>query len=128
MRTSLLIASAEGELIEFAQPLADTYGYRVETAKGGVECLNLLRTFRPDVLIVEQNLPWGGAAGVIDRVRNEADLPKVPAVVICEAEAPDVAALEGTPVSFVLKRPLALTSLVDYIEAAVSFALSRKSA
>ena len=122
MRTSLLIARADGDLGDFLQPLADDYGYRVETVRGGVQCIDSMRASRPDVLILERDLPWGGAEGVLTRMRDEHDIPMVPVVIVCDGPQKSSAAFKDLPVVFVIQELHTLAALVDCIEAAASLA------
>jgi len=68
--------------------LADSYrghlqreGFEVDIAADGLDCLAKLRTFVPDVLVLEPVMPWGGGDGVLAMMHEEADLP-LPSVVI----------------------------------------------
>lgn len=48
----------------------DDAGFSVRLTNGGVDCVTALREFRPNVLVLDPNIPWGGGDGVL-AVRNE---------------------------------------------------------
>jgi CheY-like chemotaxis protein len=48
----------------------DDAGFSVQLTYSGVDCVTALREFRPDVLVLEANIPWGGGDGVL-AVRDE---------------------------------------------------------
>ena len=48
--------------------------FTVATAKNGLECAVQLRRFRPDVLVLEPELPWGRGDGVLALMHEESDV------------------------------------------------------
>jgi len=46
-------------------------GFDVEVASNGLECLALLREVRPDVVVLNWELPWGGGDGVLTVLQEE---------------------------------------------------------
>jgi DNA-binding response OmpR family regulator len=46
-------------------------GFHVRAANHGIECLEELRTAQPDVLVIEPELCWGGAEGVLALLHEE---------------------------------------------------------
>ena len=123
MRVSLLIADSDGSLAAVFRKSLPTC-YEVDTAQGGVECLAKLRNWAPDVLLLADSLPWGGADGVLDHMRRDPCLRYVPVVLISDevqAEAfarllPPVVDLR--PVVDRLARPFPLILLLNAIRAA----------
>jgi CheY-like chemotaxis protein len=98
--------------------LADR-GLCVETASDGLDCLAKLRTFAPDVLLLDLYLPWGGGDGVLARLREESDGAAVPVVLLAPAAADgDLPELVASPVTCCLRRPLRLSALLGAISSA----------
>src|SRR5437763_421687 len=73
----------------------------VEVAASGLDCLARLRDFRPDLLVLDPGLPWGGGRGVLAVLREEDGLSRVPVILLSAApgrEVPDeVAPAEAGP-------------------------------
>lgn len=58
------------------------HGFDVTVVTSGVECVELLRATRQDVLVLESSLHWGGADGILTVRNEEADLRSIPVVLI----------------------------------------------
>lgn len=43
----------------------DAAGFTARLTTRGIDCISTLRTFRPTVLVVDPNIPWGGGDGVL---------------------------------------------------------------
>jgi CheY-like chemotaxis protein len=78
----VLIADPDESLLTHYQEFLANDRFRVETATSGLECVEKLRSFAPDVLVLEPELPWGRGEGVLARMHQDADLPHVPVVVL----------------------------------------------
>lgn len=48
----------------------DSWGFSTRLTSDGLDCVAMLRAFRPDVLVLDPNIPWGGGDGVL-AVRDE---------------------------------------------------------
>ena len=58
--------------------------FTVATAKNGLECAVQLRRFRPDVLVLEPELPWGQGDGVLALMHEEYDV-RIASVIVLTA-------------------------------------------
>ena len=120
MRLSVLIAEGDSDLRDAYVDFFQRIGFRVETAAGGVECLERIRDGRPDVLLIDEDLNWGGAEGVLARLVEEASLPYVPVVMATGDRAPgELSAALGLPATHCFRKPFRMHRLVDCIESAV---------
>jgi CheY-like chemotaxis protein len=61
----VLIAETDLGEVEQLRTLFRAHGYTVVTVSGGIDCLKYLRLFKPDVLVIHENLLWGGTDGVL---------------------------------------------------------------
>ena len=87
MKLRLLIADGDAERLELSRRFFEMCGHAVETAAGGIECLAKLRQFAPTVLLLEWDLPWGGADGVLACLRESPYLPQPGVVLAAESGA-----------------------------------------
>ena len=74
MANRILIADADPALSEVYREHLVALGFVVRMAADGLACVNLLRQFRPDVLLLSTSLPWGGCDGVLAMLKEEPDL------------------------------------------------------
>ncbi|MCE9607900.1 MAG: response regulator [Planctomycetia bacterium] len=66
----LLCESNESSLGELRDYLTGR-GFDVEVASNGLQCLLLLREMRPDIVVLNWELPWGGGDGVLSVLQEE---------------------------------------------------------
>jgi CheY-like chemotaxis protein len=70
----VLIASSSAFRRDLYRQVIDGLGHEVTFASGGVDCIQQLHLRRPDLLLLEAPLLWGGADGVLQVLherRNE---------------------------------------------------------
>jgi len=91
-------------------------GFEVDTAGSGLDCVSKLRSFDPDVLVLEPELLWGDGAGVLARMREDEDVPSVPVIVLFATSSPQVRGyLSAPPVRATFPKPVTVHSLADRI-------------
>lgn len=107
----LLIADSNEE---FRQALFDFLcrDYHIKVARDGVSALELLRTYRPDLLVLDILLPGLDGVTLLQRAREEEISPTVlvlntfPSEYICSA----LARLE---VSYIMSKPCDISAIAD---------------
>lgn len=77
----VLIADADRCLTEQYRAALASRGFTVAACNDALDCLDRLRGLRPDLLVLDADLPWGQGEGVLSLMR-EGDVPVAPAVVI----------------------------------------------
>lgn len=104
----LIAASDATERDAYAEFLRRA-GFDVETADDGVECVECVekvRRFEPDVLVVAADLPRAGAEVVLDRVDGDPGVPWVPVTLATGDEPPGTLGERlGLPPHWCLERP-----------------------
>jgi carbon storage regulator len=74
MEVRILIADRDEYLTAEYREYLERQGAVVATAAGGVECMQVLRAFVPDVLVLDPALPWGGGDGVLALMHEEPEI------------------------------------------------------
>jgi carbon storage regulator CsrA len=87
MSLRILIADPDEYLTRSYREHFCRCGAEVATAPTALACLDRLRDFSPDVLVLAALLPWGGADGVLARMHEESALR--PAAVLLTARGSD---------------------------------------
>src|SRR5689334_21457257 len=62
----VLIASSSAFRRDLYQQAVHSLGHEVVLADGGVDCVQQMRSHRPDLLVLEAPLLWGGSDGVLE--------------------------------------------------------------
>ena len=91
------------------------HGYEVETAAGGVECLNKLRRQSNPVLVLNVELPWGGGDGVLALLGADPTLAHIPVILTTNGPVDRARALGTAAVCRVLPKPVGPDVLLDVI-------------
>ena len=86
MAIRVLIADPDPTLLASYEARLSQEGLEVRTVRNGLDCLDALHTFEPDVLVLEPEMPWGGGEGVLDVMHDVYELPLVPVFVITSHE------------------------------------------
>lgn len=121
MKPTVLIADGDTELCEIYQSFLTERGYEVEIAQNGLDCLMKLRAARPTLLVLEQELHWGGGDGVLAWLREQDGASELPVVLITTGgtSAPGAPDLRPPVVKF-LPKPFSLTDLLHSVRTAVA--------
>jgi CheY-like chemotaxis protein len=112
----LLIADGDAERLELSRRFFVMCGLTVETAASGIECMEKLGPFAPNALLLEWDLPWGGADGVLACLRENRMAP--PGVVLAAANGAILPHPAEAPVAKVHRRPVRLGELLRSLQAA----------
>jgi CheY-like chemotaxis protein len=97
MERQLLIADGHGYLSDIYQNYFVAHGYSVRVVSEGVECLKALHKTRPDLLVLDTELKWGGPDGVLAIMGEEDDLSTIPVVLLSDLE--EMAADNAVPLA-----------------------------
>jgi len=91
-------------------------GFQVATATNGLDCVAKLRSFVPDLLVLDPELPWGQGDGVLAVMHEDADVPVVPVMVLSSNYGEDNLYPVGVfPVSAYHLKPLPPAMLAENI-------------
>ncbi|NLX95035.1 MAG: response regulator [Rhodopirellula sp.] len=75
---TILLADDSKNIREFCRQELEEDGYRVITAKDGLEAIHAAKTQRPDAAILDIRMPRSGGLDAIEQIRRfDADLPVI---------------------------------------------------
>ena len=117
MRPHVLIIEDEAGLLEILELNFRSAGYTVSTATDGVTAWQRFEHERPDLLVLDLNLPKISGFRLLELVRSESDLPVLILTAYDFAEAEEVA--RHRPDAFV-KKPFDVQELVQIADNLVS--------
>lgn len=105
----VLIIEDEGGLLEILEVNFRCAGYEVTTAADGVTAWHRFEQERPDLLVLDLNLPQVSGFRLLELVRSESDLPILILTAYDFAEAEEVA--RHHPNAFI-KKPFEVRDLI----------------
>ena len=92
------------------------HDYEVFTASDGLDCLEKLRRYSPDLMVLEPLLPWGGGDGVLTMMNEEADIPKTPVLILTYGTDPNILFnISSYDINDFQKKPITERQLADRI-------------
>jgi CheY-like chemotaxis protein len=112
----------------FAQGLADLMhaeGYEPRTACDGVEALDVLRTCRPCLVVIDLNMPRLSGTGLHSRMVSDARMRSIPVVVVTGDDRPasELPSLIGAPI----RKPRDLSRLTSMVASRCELGHTRKA-
>jgi CheY-like chemotaxis protein len=114
-----LVADSNEALLNSYQESLAKAGFAVVTVANGLECLAHLRCWVPDVLVLGDELPWGGSSGILALMAEEPDVAKAPVVVLL-AGASSSSVPRPWTVRACLAKPVGPTDLTRTVRALVA--------
>lgn len=119
MKPMLLVAANDPLCLDVYGQLFSDHGYAVVTVADGLNCVTQLQRWAPEVLVLESELPWGGATGVLARMREDSDIAATPVVLVGTSGIPPSDIL-SSPVFACLPKPFRLETLLETVADAVT--------
>lgn len=119
MHLHVVIADQDVKLAKlYCRFLAD-HGISAETAVCGLECLGIMRHHVPDVLVLDRELPWRDARGVLACLREDG--LSLPVILTTWSTSQDaVRWLVVPPIVLCLRKFFPLPALLEGIHFAVN--------
>lgn len=103
-------------LARMIQPLRP--GWEIRVAGGGAEALEMLRSWRPGVILLDLMMPGVDGYAVLQALREDERLREVP-VIIVSAQSRDAGRLTARQVAVEMPRGLGATALLQYLKASL---------
>ena len=114
----VLVVDDAGLVRRYYREILEGAGYQVDEALNGMEALEQVLQSRPDLLIVDINMPQMDGVTFLRTLRSR-DLPisGIPALVTStEAGAHDASAARKAGANYYLVKPVAQATLVDHVD------------
>lgn len=114
-RESILVVDDEDEIVQFVQDALEDEGYTVRAAFDGAQALDMARSQRPDLVILDIMLPRRDGFAVCQELRVDLDIP----ILFLSARQSDADKIQGFSVGaddYVMK-PFSIKELIARVEA-----------
>src|SRR5499426_2886602 len=113
----ILIVDDEPQIRRIMRETLTTAGYEVDDARNGMEGLEKLREFHPDLVLLDINMPEMGGVEVCKTIRRDSNIAII-MLTVRKSEADKVAALDAGADDFVTK-PFSTPELLARVRAAL---------
>ena len=111
---TLLVAHSDHYLLEHLVLGLEQSGFSVHNANSGINCVAKLRAIKPEVLLLDPHLLWGGGDGVLASMVSNPALVSIPVLLLVTFETDmNLANSLRTTVSDVLSLPSSKEAIAD---------------
>ena len=114
---NILVVDDEPQIRRVLRSTLSTQGYVIMEAKTGEEALEWMRKERPDLVLLDINMPGMGGIEACGEIRRASDMPII-MLTVRNAERDKVAALDAGADDYVVK-PFGIEELLARIRAAL---------
>jgi two-component system KDP operon response regulator KdpE len=114
---NILVVDDEPQIRRVMRSTLSTHGYVITEAKTGEEALESMRRERPDLVLLDMNMPGMGGIEACREIRRASDAPII-MLTVRNAERDKVAALDAGADDYVVK-PFGIEELLARIRAAL---------
>jgi len=90
MNKRLLIVDDEPEIVIILKQRAEFYHLDCDVETTGEECVAKAILFKPDLIVLDMNLPKISGLGLLRELKNDEELAKIPVVVLSATSQDDV--------------------------------------
>ena len=118
--TKILLVDDEPDLIDTIQCRLEANNFIVSTATNGEEGLLKAADDKPDLILLDTNMPVMNGHEMLERLRKSPDLKNIP-VIMCTAlcEAHDIATAMSHGISDYVTKPFDYADLIEKISNAL---------
>ena len=110
----VLIADDDEAILTFLDITLNQYNFEVAKAKDGEEALSLLKSFKPDIVLLDINMPKIDGFQVLSAIKNDKKMRLVPVIMLTAyVDEEEKALLKGA--SDFLSKPFSMKSLMARI-------------
>ncbi|MBN1935944.1 MAG: response regulator [Anaerolineae bacterium] len=116
--TKILCIEDEPQMIDLIKLILENKGYEVVGAEGGQQGLEMMRTEKPDLILLDLMMPEMDGGDVFHHMKEEVELRDIPVVVVTAKAAPidKVLWMNVAKVDDYVTKPFGPRELVESVE------------
>jgi CheY-like chemotaxis protein len=114
----ILVVDDDAPILILMQNLLREFGFAAATAKDGMQALQIARELRPDLVLLDKNMPGMTGAEVVAALRHEPGVEGVP-ILILSGEPMSPGELAALGAQDAVLKPFDISDLLDKIRSYV---------
>jgi len=116
-KTKILIIEDEAEIVKMLTRILEKQGYEVASACDGLEGLAKVKSYKPELVLLDVNMPKVDGLQVLELLKTSPETSQIP-VVMCTARAKidDVEGALGIGADGYIAKPFAIERLISKIK------------
>ncbi len=115
---SILVIDDEADLRQLVKIVLEFAGYQVETAADGLEGLERLKAFNPDLIVLDMNMPKMGGLEFYQKICDAPHHPRYP-VLILTARANVDKLRDDLGIEGLMTKPFEIDELLKKVESII---------
>jgi len=114
----ILCVEDEPQMIDLIRLILETRGYQVMAAQGGPEGLEMMRSERPDLVLLDIMMPDMDGGDVRHHMKQDPELSQIPVIVVTAKAAPidKVLWMNVAQVDDYVTKPFGMEDLLTSVE------------
>ena len=117
MAKKILVVDDEKDIVEFMSSFLEDNGYQVNSAGNGVDAMESIEKDRPDLILLDLQMPEETGTGLYRKLRNKKELRDIPIIIVSGLAGRNIAVSKTV---VVLDKPLDQAVILKEIEKALS--------
>jgi DNA-binding response OmpR family regulator len=86
----ILIVDDEEDLVKVLAKLLIDQGFEIEIARDAYQGIETAQREKPDLIILDLNMPAGGGLGTLESIRTSSKTMSIPVIVLTGADDPEL--------------------------------------
>ncbi|MFP4497590.1 MAG: response regulator transcription factor [Vulcanimicrobiota bacterium] len=117
MKNKVLLVDDDDQILRSLRTYLELESYEVETASNGVEALQKIKQYDPEIVVLDIMMPEMDGFEVMEKIKENPETEKLP-VIMLTAKGQDVDVLKGYRMGAAsyMTKPFNLNELVENIE------------
>ena len=113
MDLHVLVVDDNGFFVQMIRGMLERHGIEVSSVGSGLEALTAVERRRPDVVLLDVQMPGMNGFEVLERIKANPHLTKIPVIMLtARGEADDLISGYRSGADYYLTKPVALSELV----------------
>lgn len=119
-RKKILLCDDDDILVDILESVLETAGYKVVVAADGLECVERFQAEKPDMMIIDLDMPRRGGFAVIDQLRRKGVMNGCALVIMSGREnKKDRDRADASGVVDYMVKPFNVTELIKQVNSAI---------
>lgn len=113
---NILVVDDEPQICELLSGYFQETGFQTSVAYNGVEALNLLKTTKPDLIILDVLMPKMDGFELLKNLKSNPDYSAIPVIILtAKSDARNVAKGVSLHADFYLPKPFSFDNLMNFV-------------
>ena len=119
MGNKILVVDDDPEISSLVQYTLETLGHEVKVCDNGREVIDMLRSYKPDLLVLDVMLPGIDGYSLASQISEDADLKEMPIIVLSALEPSRTMFQRFSQVAAFMTKPFNTDDLLEAVKTAL---------